>query len=232
VLGLQEVVYPLQQDRLLSASGEASYQVVRGWAGRPEYGNSMLVRDSLAVSDVERVDLGLGRAAHRAVVTANGSTFLVAVAHLHSPPDDHAERVEQVQTLLAWLTPASPEAQVVVGDFNMDPREPAYAQMVDAGFRSALLEVDGREPPVTWPSGLQAEAIDTDGEPDCLDYIWFRGPITPMSARVVYDRPAVDDPGLFPPTTSGCRPISTSVPAADPRHAFARSPRPTGRCCC
>src|SRR5829696_5007259 len=65
VIGLQEVVYPLQQDRLLGAAGEGRYEVVRGWAGRPEYGNSLLVKAPLAASDPDRLDLGLQRAAHR-----------------------------------------------------------------------------------------------------------------------------------------------------------------------
>jgi endonuclease/exonuclease/phosphatase family metal-dependent hydrolase len=40
--------------------------------------------------------------------------------------------------------------------------------------------------------------MDADGEPGCLDYIWVRGPIRVQSCRVVFDRPAVDDPTLYP----------------------------------
>ena len=47
LLGLQEVVYVMQQDRLIGAAGEGHYGAVRGWAGRPEYGNSLLVREPL-----------------------------------------------------------------------------------------------------------------------------------------------------------------------------------------
>ena len=39
LLGLQECVYPLQQDRLLGAAGAGRYAAHRAWAGRPEYGN-------------------------------------------------------------------------------------------------------------------------------------------------------------------------------------------------
>ena len=35
LIGLQEVVYPMQQDRLIGAAGEGRYEAVRGWAGRP-----------------------------------------------------------------------------------------------------------------------------------------------------------------------------------------------------
>jgi endonuclease/exonuclease/phosphatase family metal-dependent hydrolase len=200
LLGLQEVVYPMQQDRLLGAAGEGRYEAVRGWAGRPEYGNSLLVKTPLAATDVDRLDLGRSRAAHRAQVALPGGGVLAfAVTHLHHPPRAHEERLRQVEALVAWLdaTPP-PDALIVVGDFNADPREPAYARMREAGFRSAYAEANGAEPAVTWPSGLQAPGMDTDGEPDCLDYAWIRGAVEVEEARLVFDRPAAGDPTLYP----------------------------------
>ena len=66
VLGLQEVVYVLQQDRVIGAAGPGRYETTRGWAGRPEYGNALLVREPLMAIDAERVDLGLTRSGIRA----------------------------------------------------------------------------------------------------------------------------------------------------------------------
>lgn len=200
LLGLQEVVYVLQQDRLIGAAGEGSYAAHRAWAGRPEYGNSLLVRAPLVADRVERLDLGLQRSALRAVVDLPGGvSFLVAVTHLHHEVPDETERDEQARQLLDWLggAPAT-TAQVVVGDFNAEPVEPTYARMTAAGFRSAMVEGAGADPEVTWPSGLQGPAIDVDGDPGCLDYIWVRGAVRVDRARVVFDRPAVDDPGLYP----------------------------------
>ena len=110
------------------------------------------------------------------VTLPGGASLLVAVTHLHHRVPDAAIRDEQAAALVAWLdaAPAS-DAQVVMGDFNADPEEPAYGRMVGAGFRSAYAEANGGEPAVTWPSGLQAPAMDTDGDPSCLDYIWLRG---------------------------------------------------------
>ena len=199
LIGLQEVVYPMQQDRLLGAAGEGRYEAVRGWAGRPEYGNSLLVKAPLVATDVDRLDLGRARSAHRVrLALSGGSTLVLAVTHLHHLPDAHDARVAQVEALLPWLD-ASPshDALIVVGDFNADPREPAYARMCAAGFRSAYEEANGREPAVTWPSGLQAEGMDTDGDPDCLDYVWLRGAVAVEEARLVFDRPAVGDPTLY-----------------------------------
>jgi hypothetical protein len=67
-----------------------------------------------------------------------------------------------------------------------------------AGFRSAYADANGADADVTWPSGLQAPGMDTDGPPGCLDYIWIRGAVEAVSARLAFDRPAVGDPTLYP----------------------------------
>ena len=200
LLGLQEVVYVLQQDRLIGAAGEGRYREHRAWAGRPEYGNSLLVREGLTLTEATRLDLGLARSALRGVVTLpGGSTTLIAVTHLHHVVPDETERDEQTRQLVAWLDHApTTDAQIVVGDFNAEPEEPTYARMVAAGFRSAFLEARGEHPALTWPSGLQAPAMDTDGDPGCLDYIWVRGTVHVVSARLVFDRPDPEDATLYP----------------------------------
>ena len=200
LLGLQGVVYVLQQDRLIGAAGAGHYESTRGWAGRPEYGNALLVRRPLLATDAERLDLGLARSAIRArVVLVGGATVLAAVAHLHHVTADESERDEQARLLVDWLADGPPaDGILVVGDFNAEPDEPAYARMRAAGFRSAHLEANHAEPEITWPSGLTGPAIDTDGPPGCLDYIWVRGSIAVDSCRLVFDRPAVADPGLYP----------------------------------
>jgi endonuclease/exonuclease/phosphatase family metal-dependent hydrolase len=200
ILGLQEVVYVLQQDRLIGAAGEGRYESSRGWAGRPEYGNAMLVRQSLQASGVDRLDLEPGRSAvGGAIRLAVGASVFVAVTHLHHLPADEDVRDEQASRLIAWLDdrPAV-DGQIVMGDFNAEPDEPAYARMKGAGFRSAFLEANGHEPDVTWPSGLEAPAKDTDGPPGCLDYIWVRGAVAVETCGLAFDRPAVGDPGLYP----------------------------------
>jgi endonuclease/exonuclease/phosphatase family metal-dependent hydrolase len=200
LLGLQEVVYVMQQDRLIGAAGEGRYAAVRGWAGRPEYGNSLLIREPLVATDVERVDLGQNRSAHRArLALPGGSTVLALVTHLHHLGPDAGIRDAQTEAILSWLAgaPAS-DATVLMGDFNADPAEPSPIRLRGAGFRSAYAEANGAEPAVTWPSGLIAPAMDTDGDPGCLDYIWVRGAARAASARLVFDRPDPEDPTIFP----------------------------------
>jgi endonuclease/exonuclease/phosphatase family metal-dependent hydrolase len=200
VLGLQECVYPLQQDRLIGAAGEGRYEAVRGWAGRPEYGNSLLLKEPLGSTDVERLDLGHQRAAHRVRLgLPAGASVLLGVTHLHHVPVDEGIREEQARLLIKWMADApAADAQVVVGDFNAEPDEPTYARMRAAGFRSAHAEANSAEPVVTWPSGLQAPGMDTDGEPGCLDYVWIRGAVEVEAARLCFDRPAVGDDTLYP----------------------------------
>ena len=123
----------------------------------------------------------------------------MTVTHLHHVPADEADREGQARRLVAWLAEGdSPGGTVVVGDFNAEPVEAAYRVMVDAGYRSAFAEANGAEPPVTWPSGIQAPGMDTDGDPGCLDYVWILGPIRALDARLAFDRPAADDPTLYP----------------------------------
>jgi endonuclease/exonuclease/phosphatase family metal-dependent hydrolase len=198
LIGLQECVFAAQQDRILGAAGAGRYASRRGWASRPEYGNAMLVREPIDPGETDRLDLWEGRSALRAHAVMPGGAGLTFVAtHLHHEVPDEAIRAAQAAALVEWLA-AEQGPTVVVGDFNAEPVEPAYRVMLDAGFRSAHLEANGAEPMVTWPSGIQAPGMDTDGEPGCLDYIWVRGPITVDACRVAFDRPAVDDPTLYP----------------------------------
>jgi endonuclease/exonuclease/phosphatase family metal-dependent hydrolase len=200
LIGLQECVYPLQQDRLLGAAGAGRYAAHRGWAGRPEYGNAVLVREPLAATDPQRLDLDRSRSALRVSVTLQSGTALaMTVTHLHHVTADEAIRAEQATALVGWLD-GFPRmaAEAVVGDFNAGPDERAYRRMVQAGYRSAHLEAKGAEPAVTWPSGIQAPGMDTAGPAECLDYVWLRGAITAESCRLAFDRPAVGDPTLYP----------------------------------
>jgi endonuclease/exonuclease/phosphatase family metal-dependent hydrolase len=200
LLGLQECVYVMQQDRLIGAAGEGRYAALRGWAGRPEYGNSLLVREPLAATDVTRLELGLDRAAHRATLgLPDGLTVTVAVTHLHHLEPDEGLRDDQTRQLVEWLDAApAADAEIVMGDFNADPAESTYQRMAAAGFKSSYAEANGAEPAVTWPSGLQAPGMDTDGSPRCIDYIWIRGAVAVESARLAFDRPEPEDPTLYP----------------------------------
>ncbi len=198
LIGLQECVFAVQQDRILGAAGDGHYETRRGWAGRPEYGNAILGREPLRLDVGDRLELGRNRSALRVPVTLpSGTRFDFVVTHLHHEVPDEDVRAEQTSKLTAWLADIT-WPLVVVGDFNAEPVESTYARMVDAGFRSAHAEANGAEPDVTWPSGIKAPGQDLDGDPGCLDYIWLRGAIKAEDCRLAFDRPAVGDPTLYP----------------------------------
>jgi endonuclease/exonuclease/phosphatase family metal-dependent hydrolase len=198
LMGLQETVFAVQQDRILGAAGEGRYESRRGWAGRPEYGNAVLGKEPLTLGEGERLELGRNRSALRVpVALPSGETMDFTVTHLHHIVEDESVRTEQATSLTEWLAPVAGPL-VVVGDFNAEPVEPTYRVMLDAGFRSAHAVANGAEPAVTWPSGIQAPGMDVDGEPGCLDYIWLRGEIRAESCALAFDRPAVGDPTLYP----------------------------------
>lgn len=198
LIGLQECVFAVQQDRLLGAAGEGRYESRRGWAGRPEYGNAVLGKAPLALGEGERLGLDHNRSALRVPVSlTSGATLDFVVTHLHHLVADEGVREAQAHDLTHWLG-AIEGPLVVVGDFNAEPTEPTYGVMLDAGFRSSSAEANGAEPAVTWPSGIEAPGMDEDGDPGCLDYVWVRGPITVEACHLAFDRPAVGDATLYP----------------------------------
>ena len=69
--------------------------------------------------------------------------------------------------------------------------------------------------------------MDTDGEPDCVDYIWLRGAVAVEDARLAFDRPAVGDPTLYPSDHLGVVARVRIGPAAgSPRVSPAAAPPP------
>src|SRR5688500_7537428 len=108
LIGLQECVFAVQQDRLLGAAGEGRYESRRGWAGRPEYGNAILGKTPLTLGLGERLDLGRNRSALRVPVSLpSGATLGFVVTHLHHLVPDEALREEQAIQIVEWLRPDS-----------------------------------------------------------------------------------------------------------------------------
>jgi endonuclease/exonuclease/phosphatase family metal-dependent hydrolase len=200
VFGLQECVYVMHQDRMLTATGEGRYGSVRGWAGRPEYGNAILVKEPLLARDQERLHMSIERASVRCMVDLpGGSRLLVVVTHLHHGPDDPEPRMDQVNQVLRWIEGAPEhDALIVMGDFNAHPDERTYSMMLEAGFRSAYREANGAEPEKTWRTPIVAPMIDDTATEGCIDYLFIRGAVEVERAWLTFDRPDPEDPGLWP----------------------------------
>ncbi len=201
ICGLQEVIFsePRQDDFLSAQLAERHYRsLVSRHERNVNFGNAILVSIGEVLAH-EELRLSTGRSAQRVLTVIEGLTLWFANTHLHHVPGEPEVRVEQAAAIVAWMNSApAADATVVVGDFNTPPHEPAYGVMRQARYRSAMLEATGAEPPVTWPSGIQAETMDTDGDPNCLDYIWYAGKLRVLSARVAANEHAPGDPTLYP----------------------------------
>jgi endonuclease/exonuclease/phosphatase family metal-dependent hydrolase len=201
IIGLQEVVFsePRQDDFLSGQLPERHYRsLVSRHAEHPNFGNAILVATG-EVQAHEELRLSLGRSAQRALVIIEGRALWFVNTHLHHKPEEPAVRVEQANAIVEWMAAApAAHATVIVGDFNTPPSEPAYAVMKSAGFRSAYVQANRAEPPVTWPSGIQAPTMDTEGAPNCLDYLWLAGGLEVASARLAATGHPAEDHTLYP----------------------------------
>ena len=202
IIGLQEVTFAEhdQDDMLAQALPARTYRSLR--AESPKFrgfGNAILCAVGEVQTD-EVLPLGPSRTVQRTMVVLPGQkTVWFVNTHLHHKPLEPEVRTAQVSALLRWMSEAPiADATIITGDFNMPSYEPGYALMEAASFRSSYRMVHGREPAVTWPSGIQATTMDTEGEPNCLDYIWLSGSVTATSARVAANEPAANDPTLYP----------------------------------
>ena len=181
----------MQQDRLIGRRGRGPVRAPSA-AGRAGRSTATPARARAAAArEVERLDLGPNRSAlGRSSTLPAARPSLVVVTHLHHLVPDEAMRDEQAAALSTWLE-AAPATDAGRGR-RLQRRAGGADVRADAsraGFRSASAEANGADPAVTWPSGLQAPAMDTDGDPDCLDYIWVRGAVR-VESRAARLRPA------------------------------------------
>ncbi len=203
IIGLQEVRFAGDeaQDAFLGSQlPRRGYRSVDSRSDRyPDFGNAILYAVGEGQAQ-EELRLSRGRSAQRVLLALPGARMLWFVnTHLHHRPGEPEVRAEQATEIVRWMAEApGADGVVIVGDFNTPPSEPAYGVMTAAGYRSALVEAQGSEPTVTWPSGIQAETMDTDGDPNCLDYIWVTGDLRVESAKVAANTHPPGDATIYP----------------------------------
>lgn len=153
-----------------------------------------------------------GRVAQRVLVRYAGRPWIFVNTHLYWQPFDDRRRAAEIQTLIDWL----PAPAIVCGDFNAEPDYRSIA-LVKQRFRSAYAAANGREPDYTCPTPLyrgpaprhvaRRALLRLGGWLDrphnatwrgTLDYVFFDPEIEVGECRLAFDRPAPDDPRIYP----------------------------------
>lgn len=118
------------------------------------------------------------------------------VTHLYRSRGEDAIRFSQAQQLLGWLsTRHGVRHRVVCGDFNATLEIPSVKLMASV-FKPTQTQPTAFTPlqePGGTPSHPSWERFDR-----CIDYIWVTGSIKVLRSGVCFNKPAADDPTLWP----------------------------------
>lgn len=137
LIGLQEV-NAAQEEALTLVADAYPFQASRGTGFS---GRALLSRHPII--DVEWLDFSDNRPDLRTVVDLHGAPVTVLVAHPRPPRPRlrgvtfDAQTVAQIEQLIAIASSSAPA--VLLGDFNLTPRNPAYARLLASGLIDAFL---------------------------------------------------------------------------------------------
>src|SRR5215204_2740778 len=155
-----------------------------GGEPRGEYGNALLSRLPILVSDVHPLPGGgEPRSALRTMIELDGGTLWVTATHLTTRSPE--ERAAQVATL-AGLHTDSMEAGVLVGDFNARPEAPELRALADR-FADAWELARERDDQAGWRFWQREEGLTHPaGSPDRrIDQVWVSTGVEVASATVL-----------------------------------------------
>jgi endonuclease/exonuclease/phosphatase family metal-dependent hydrolase len=208
IISFNEVCVPIQSAKILrdaiTATTGISYNLVQQTKvnGLSEVeGEALLTRYPVIETgnlDYQTRDM----VALVARVLIDATPVDVYVTHLFRSRGDDALRLFQVQQLLAWVD-SRPDAAaaIICGDFNATIDMPSAARM-GSRFRptqtttptafTPLSDTDGTISHPYWPR------MDR-----CIDYIWVSEAIEVVASEVCLNRPASDDPTLWPSDHAG-----------------------------
>lgn len=203
IISFNEVSVPIQSAKILrdaiTATTGVSYNLVQQTKVNGLFeveGEALLARYPVIETgnlDYQTRDM----VAVVARVLIDATAVDVYVTHLFMSRGDDALRLFQVQQLLAWVD-SRPDAaaSIICGDFNATVETPSAARMASR-FRptqtitptafTPLSDHDGTISHPYWPR------MDR-----CIDYIWVLEAVEVVASEVCLNRPASDDPTLWP----------------------------------
>jgi endonuclease/exonuclease/phosphatase family metal-dependent hydrolase len=126
----------------------------------------------------------------------DGRFLDVYVTHLIAARVEDAARQYQVGQLREWIrTRDDADFAVVCGDFNAAPDQPSI-RLMSGAFRPTQIQPTAFTPlqePAGSPSHPEWERFDR-----CIDYIWVTESIKVKASGLCFNRPAPDNPALWP----------------------------------
>jgi endonuclease/exonuclease/phosphatase family metal-dependent hydrolase len=201
VIGLQEVRRPsLQARRIVSGINHAipdnrrPFRIYPVWkTGLLRLWEGVAVLTDLPVVEADWLDLrGGNRVAQRARVRVGGTLLDFYNTHLDHSRLAHERRADQAGRILDWMAQRPDVPQVLVGDFNAQPTDPAI-QLIGGRMRSAYFAFHNREPERTAPAPLSRHW----GSPGIvIDFIFVNERVEVHEASITFDQPHPDDDRL------------------------------------
>jgi endonuclease/exonuclease/phosphatase family metal-dependent hydrolase len=158
---------------------------------RRQYGNALLSRLPILVSDVHRLPgAGEPRSALRTMLELDGGTLWVTNTHLST--GEPARRAEQVAALAALHTD-SMEAGVLVGDFNARPDAPELAAL-RGRFADSWELAEDRDDQAGWRFWQRDEGLTHPAQAPHrrIDQVWVSDGVAVAGARVLDSEGASD----------------------------------------
>lgn len=163
-------------------------------------GEALLTR--FAVTETANLDYQVrDMVALVARLSVDGRPLDVYVTHLYMSRGDDALRLFQVQQLLAWIDARDDVSdRIVCGDFNATLGKPSAALMASRfqptqTMPTAFTPLAGLDRSISHPYWPRMDR--------CIDYIWTAGGTKAIASGVCFDRPAENDPLLWPSDHAG-----------------------------
>eukprot|EP00357_Protocruzia_adherens_P008556 CAMPEP_0114983834 /NCGR_PEP_ID=MMETSP0216-20121206/6923_1 /TAXON_ID=223996 /ORGANISM="Protocruzia adherens, Strain Boccale" /LENGTH=270 /DNA_ID=CAMNT_0002345867 /DNA_START=144 /DNA_END=956 /DNA_ORIENTATION=- len=168
----------------------------------PEFaldGNLVLHDSSYPVLASSDIHIGIDRCAQKRLLKIDGHRVWMVNTHLHHLKEDFQIRKAQAEGLITWmeLDVLADDAVFLTLDMNDHRDSSCYKLFIEAGFKSAYRTVNGDEPAFTFPTGLKAPYMDTDGHLSA-DYVFYRGPIKPVRADLFGNECDPNDMTIYP----------------------------------
>lgn len=207
IWAVNEVHIPSQTGRLLQRKAveglSSKYTLVQqsktGQGSRSD-GEALLTRYPL----IETANLdyqSYNCVALAARFAVDGALVDVYVTHLIAAHVDDSARQSQVARLLEWIeTRRDADHSIICGDFNAAPDQASIRLMLQA-YRPTQTQPTAFTPlrePGGKPTHPEWQRFDR-----CIDYIWVSESVKISASGLCFNKPAADNPNLWPSDHAG-----------------------------